>query len=450
MHLDATRLAPQATPKQSSLSRWIPYVVAAVSVPIVYLTVVAMLDRQMLAAVLASIVSLTLLTIIKTWQTRGRLSLAATTIVLPLLAALCCVALLKLAPLAERQAAIEQLRAANIQSRLKAPSIQGEWAQDSSGFLIPVWLARWFGPDCLTEVRELDFDLADVGDINFDSIPTGALREVKIRRARATPKLAKTMVDWLNTLSDVQLTIQFESVTDNDLKEIARIKPGLLNNVHLDFGSEPIRPVSNTTYSSRVVLGGSTLSAEVARQLVSVRTQNTLTSFLVPKLEPGAAEVLVENKSRFLRFDETELTASEIAAISSGRLRHLVLFDCSLPSASEIRDAAAARGQAKSSSSPAPDDIRWLTIYEGSSNLNQILTIAEAFECYSLSCDLVLDKAEASRILTSTRLTSVDCITLRNDEYVRVRFVSGESPEYFGRPFNAPRLPDSGSKVKDW
>ncbi|MEM8734490.1 MAG: hypothetical protein AAGG44_09730 [Planctomycetota bacterium] len=156
--VDASHAANTHVVSQSVVSRFLPYAFSLVGLLVGYFGT-NVFGLGMLAVVMAAVGAVLGYTLCRIVQARGQVSLVVTAVLFTTLAAILCVALLKLAPYRDRHRGIEALRAAQMTMTLRPPGQQNEWLIDRSGNMIPIWLANVIGPECLSELRSIEGEL---------------------------------------------------------------------------------------------------------------------------------------------------------------------------------------------------------------------------------------------------------------------------------------------------
>ena len=155
------------THSKSNLRTYLPHCCSLLALPICYATVLLISDQQLLAVCTAALGVVSVFFLCRTVQSRGQVSLAITIFVLPLLVAGGCAILLQLTPFVNRQRSIEALRAAGVAFRASPPDQSGEWQQNRSGTMLPSWIAKTIGSDCLSEIRSINGALGAFKSISY-------------------------------------------------------------------------------------------------------------------------------------------------------------------------------------------------------------------------------------------------------------------------------------------
>lgn len=411
----------------------------------------------MFAAVIAAIVSLTLLTVLRLWQARGRLSLAITAFVLPALVALVCVGIMRLMPLAARQSTISMLRNSDIQFTLRVPTVNGEWVHDQTGFLIPLWLADRIGPDCLTTVRRMGANLEDLQNYDYRSIPTADLTEIRISRESREPRLQSDLIQWLGTCPRAELHVDIKHISKDEIELIEALPANFLKEAILGFEGE-IPEFDLPGHPLQACFRGTTISAPVAAKLMDGRRDRFLTTIHVESLQPDAIKAACGDAVvRQLVWSGVQLTVEDIEAMSQQTVQHFGLFQVSLPPANAIRELAKSlpkRSFETTELEPFEDETAEkqlvnFAITGSRVSFQQLAAICQCFPYESISTDLAISPQQISELWAASHIKSITCVSKsENGQLKRAIFERGnDTPVQQYQLYIEPRDAKTGKVI---
>lgn len=201
-------------------SRWLwPYSAALLGGAFSYLATLLWSHMHALAAVVAFIFGLTIFVCSRLIQSRGKLSLKVTIIILPLVTAVICVGLQQMNPYRMRQRTNSALKRAGLNVQLSRPEVQGEWFRDKdSGILLPYWLVRLCGEDAMSDVFRVAGSLEAFQQVDIRRLHLPRLYQVELVRDGTDPPLSVNMIDSLSKLKRLdRIEFKFEKITDADM-----------------------------------------------------------------------------------------------------------------------------------------------------------------------------------------------------------------------------------------
>lgn len=390
--------APEAKQDTGIWNRWYPMWIALAAIPASFGITWVFTGQHMFSAVVTAIVTLVLLVVLKTWQSRGRVSLAQTIFVVPAVVALGCFCISQLMPLASRQATISKLRDSNIKFKAIVPVAAGEWLLGSSSGTppLPAWFAKWFGPDCMTEVRSLSGELQDLQEFNYRGIPNASIAEIKIRRSKGEPRLEADFVDWLITCT-ASLDLDLKQVHAEELELLERLPPRLYE-VSLSFEG-PVPAFQLACQPNMLTLAGESLSQQSVESVLSNRSENYWTSLHVKRVSSEAIEAI--GNTRSVRWFGTNWEVSNLQMLAAQKIRHLGLFSVVLPAPAEMKRIALPQRQVTGSENVA---IFWSEI-----NFQQLEEFARILRSKFLDTDLVLSDGQLRELFENQHLEKVGC-----------------------------------------
>ena len=389
--------------------KWYPHLLAILAVPLVFLPLWLSYGQHMFAGVLAAVVSLSVLTVLRFWQARGKLSLALTAFVIPAIVALVCVGVLKLVPLAARQSTIDLLRNSDLQFALKVPTVQGEWVHDQTGNMLPLWFAERIGPDCLTTVRRLGAKLGDLQNFDYNQIPTEELTEIRITRETSQPLLQDHLVQWLHSCKRVQLHIDFKHVTRDEIREIERLPANSLYEITLAFDGE-IPELSIPGHPWQVTVLGESISVAAAKKLIQDRKLRFSTTLGTKRVSPEVIKTICDGGIRQLICYGTAFDIEDVQALAPQTVSHLGLHEVSLPSANRLRTLSNAI-PASASRENAELARENLALIGSEVSFEQLVLLAKILPYKSFATDLLLSPEQLKGFWANTSVDSLDCVT---------------------------------------
>jgi hypothetical protein len=192
---------------------------------------------QILALVLAVSTGLGCLIAQHIWQSRGRVSLRAMAIGLPIVVAVGCWIYLQLTPFRRQHLAVEQLQRTNLNVRTLGfggswgqitPTysftlVRDEWVRDSKNRPFPIWMVKLVGNNSMKRVDSLSGQLSDFQSAAIYGLELDSLYHVDIRRSRGGPAFSTQFIQWLCScprLGKVQLHIEALTVEDQPALEL--------------------------------------------------------------------------------------------------------------------------------------------------------------------------------------------------------------------------------------
>lgn len=425
---------------------WYPHIFAGLAVPAVFVPLWLAYGQRMFAAVMAAIASLCLLTVLRLWQSRGRLSLAITAFVIPALVALVCVGAMKLTPLAARQATIDRLRTSDLQFTLRVPTVNGEWVHDQSGFLLPLWLAERIGPDCLTSVRRMSANLGDLQNFDYRSIPSEELTEIHITRESKSPRLSRDLAQWLATCQRAKIHIDLKHVTRDELLIIEQFPPHLLYEIILGFDGE-IPGFALPGHPFQASFLGESISAAAASQLMAGRRERFLNSFHVSSISPEAIHAIGGNGYvRQLIWYGTDFETEDLEALRKQTIPYQGLYAISLPNAKIIDKLSASLPPRPTEVNDEKMRLLDLAVVDSQVSFAQLHALCKYLPYESISTDLVLSAENLQQCWAHTSLKKVTCVSEAEDGVLkRAVFERGsETPVQQYQLFGTPRDPQTG------
>ena len=212
------------TPLKPKSTSYLPHFCSLVALPICYTSVLLHSDQQLLAVCAAALGVIFAFLVCRTVQRRGQVSLAVTIFVLPLLVAGSCAILLQLTPFVNRQRSIAALRAAGVGFQARPPDQTGEWLQNRSGTMLPVWIAKTIGSDCLSEIRSIDGELGAFQSISYGHLDVSRLNRVTFKQQSKNSHVTNDLVDWLNACPRLdQVYFDFSYFSDQDGQALSRL-----------------------------------------------------------------------------------------------------------------------------------------------------------------------------------------------------------------------------------
>lgn len=256
------------------LARLMPYLCSLLAVVSFYGVSLVAFHQPFFAAGMAAVGAISAFMLCRVVQMRGKLSLAATALGLPLLIAVTCTVMLKLSPFVDRQQSIIAMKNAGVGFRSVAPDQAGEWLRDRSGNMLPVWLAERIGNECLTEVRVIESEIGALQSIDFDRIDTARLFKVRLTRSENQVPLSEELVAWLNLcpeLSDV--SFEFDQLSDQEASRLAELRIGFgLAIRDLDKSA----PLPALAYCEWLVVNSTELTSNHAVQFTELKRLQSL------------------------------------------------------------------------------------------------------------------------------------------------------------------------------
>ncbi|MFO0942866.1 MAG: hypothetical protein U0930_19180 [Pirellulales bacterium] len=207
-------------------SLW-PYAAALLGGAFTYLATLLWSQMHALAAAVAVIFGLTVYVCSRLIQSRGKLSLKVTIIILPLVTAIICVGLQQMYPYRLRQRTTSALGRAGMIVELDRPEVEGEWFRDKdSGIPLPYWLVRLCGEDAMSDVYHVSGALEAFQKIDIRRQHLPRLFQVDLVRDGTDPPLSVEMIENLSKLKLDHIELKLEGITDADmpgLKELNKL-----------------------------------------------------------------------------------------------------------------------------------------------------------------------------------------------------------------------------------
>ncbi len=249
---------------------YLPYACSIVAIPICYTSVLLGSGQQMLAMCATVLGTTSAFFLCGIAQKRGQVSLAVMIFVFPLLIASACAIYLRLSSFVLRQNSIDMLRNGQIGFRASLPVRTDEWLRDSRGTMLPVWLAKAIGSDCLSIVYEIHGELKSIQSINFNKLDVSEIRLVQVAQTENDSHLTDELIHWLNRcphLEEVQFTFSAFSSVDGQALSKLRFKKQITildSQLLVDLSSLSEVPWQE---NENLKLNGSNLSERVSRQL---------------------------------------------------------------------------------------------------------------------------------------------------------------------------------------
>ena len=197
--------------------RYLPYFASLLVIPISYLSILLLIGQQSLAVFGAALGAVVVYIICKTIQRRGKISLALMIFVLPLLMASGCILFLQLAPFVNHHQRIGLLRNAGIEVDARPPDQLGEWLQNRTGTMLPVWLVKLMGSDCLSEIDSIQGELGAFQSIEYAQLDMSRAYSVTFIQESKSSHVTIELVDWLNKNSNIEsLNFDFRYFSEED------------------------------------------------------------------------------------------------------------------------------------------------------------------------------------------------------------------------------------------
>ena len=196
---------------------YLHYFASLLVIPISYLSILLFIGQQSLAVFGAALGAVVVYVICKTIQRRGKISLALMIFVFPLLMAGGCILFLQLAPFVNHHQRIGLLRNAGFTINTRPPDQLGEWLQNRSGTMLPVWTVKWMGSDCLSEIRSIQGELGAFQSIAYAQLDISRASEVEFRQESIDSHVSLELVHWLNKSSNIdRMSFEFSNFSEED------------------------------------------------------------------------------------------------------------------------------------------------------------------------------------------------------------------------------------------
>ncbi len=306
---------------------------------------------QGLAVATAFVIGLTTFVCSRLIQSRGKLSLRITILVLPLVTAIICFGLMQLNPYRVRHQTNSALKQSGLTVRQRRPEVDGEWYRDSnSGIVLPYWLIRMCGDDAMSDTVSVTGPLASLQAVDVDQLHLPKLRSINLDRSGAEPKLSVEHIAWLSKLEKLnEIKLEFEEITGADMPAIEGLHAltnvksigisSFLDNIGSDVDLSKLPP------KCWLQLSGSEVSLEHAKQLSGVSwlelRVNTISAEAIALLSAGDAD-------RGLAIHNCVLDEAAARAISK-YTGSLTLINCKFPVGFAVDDQPTGPSQTDSS-----------------------------------------------------------------------------------------------------
>ncbi|MFN7889750.1 MAG: hypothetical protein ACK5OC_05640 [Pirellula sp.] len=257
--------------------RYLPYFASLLVIPISYLSILLLTGQQSLAVCGAALGAVVVYIICKTIQRRGKISLALMIFVLPLLMASGCILFLQLAPFVNHHQRIGLLRTAGITVHVRPPDQEGEWLQSKSGTMLPVWLVKWMGSDCLSEIDSIDGALGAFQSISYAQIDMSRACEVEFFQESINSHVSPELIDWLNKHSNIdRVEFLFSYFSEEDGMALRKLVDKSRVFVRI-FRCDLVAELSSLRNLHQLHLYGASLPRKLARDISSLSLTKSLT-----------------------------------------------------------------------------------------------------------------------------------------------------------------------------
>lgn len=246
---------------------YLPYFASLLVIPIIYLSILLLIGQQSLAVVGAALGAVVVYIICKTIQRRGKISLALMIFVFPLLMASGCVLFLQLAPFVNHHQRIGMLRDSGFTINTRPPDQLGEWLQNRSGTMLPVWLIKLMGSDCLSEIDSIQGELGAFQSIEYAQLDMSRAYSVTFIQESKSSHVTTELVEWLNKNSNIEsLNFDFRYFSEEDGTALSHIADGRKLNVTIR-NCESVAGLGSLSNLQSLHLIGESLPEEVARNI---------------------------------------------------------------------------------------------------------------------------------------------------------------------------------------
>lgn len=396
--LDWESTATMSTTNSKSWTRFVPYCGALVGLLVGYGGAMLITSQQMLAVGVATIAALGGYLALRVIQMRGKLTLGLTAFGLPLLAALACFLFLRLTPYIDRQRAIDQMRESGIAFTARSPDQSGEWLRDRSGNMLPIWLARWIGPECMAEIRTITADLAQLKRADLSKLQNSKIVKVVLRRDGESPPLSRNLVAWLNDcpeLRSIDLALAHYAEADaaalGQLLKDCRVQVGIdADTATGDFGCLPD--------GSMVRLSGGRLTAGTSEQIGQLQKPSLLTlEFLT--VAPGGLGPL------------EQLDRDVPVYVMGATLTHQDLVDLAMQGRARLALTGVVLPKELGFEQDATSKIRTETLWIQQMQVSpvQLQHLCQLFNCRWVSLQQVMSESELESLWATTALEELRC-----------------------------------------
>lgn len=201
-----------------------PYVASLLIIPFIYLSILLFIGQQSLAVFGAALSAVVAYVVGKTMQRRGKVSLALMIFVLPALMASGCILFLQLAPFVSHHQNIISMRKVGLKVTTRPPDQLGEWLQNKSGTILPVWLVKLMGSECLSDIRRIEGELGVFQSIAYARIDVSKVYDVKFKQESQNSHVSLELVDWLNKNSNINhLHFDFSYFSEEDRLALSKL-----------------------------------------------------------------------------------------------------------------------------------------------------------------------------------------------------------------------------------
>lgn len=246
---------------------YLPYFASLLVIPINYLSILLLIGQQSLAVFGAALGAVVVYIICKTIQRRGKISLALMIFVLPLLMASGCVLFLQLAPFANHHQRIGMLRNSGFTINARPPDQLGEWLQNRTGTMLPVWLVKLMGSDCLSEIDSIQGELGAFQSISYTQLDMSRAYSVTFIQESKSSHVTTELVDWLNKNSNIEsLNFDFRYFSEEDGTALSHIADGRKLNVTIR-NCESVAGLGSLSKLQWLYLIGESLPEKLARNI---------------------------------------------------------------------------------------------------------------------------------------------------------------------------------------
>jgi hypothetical protein len=256
--------------------RYLPYFASLLVIPISYLSILLLIGQQSLAVFGAALGAVVVYIICKTIQRRGKISLALMIFVLPLLMASGCILFLQLAPFVNHHQRIGLLRNAGIEVDARPPDQLGEWLQNRTGTMLPVWLVKLMGSDCLSEIDSIQGELGAFQSIEYAQLDMSRAYSVTFIQESKSSHVTIELVDWLNKNSNIEsLNFDFRYFSEEDGVALSHLADG--SKVHVTIRNcESVTGLGSLRKLQWLHLVGESLPEKLARNVSKLTLRRAL------------------------------------------------------------------------------------------------------------------------------------------------------------------------------
>lgn len=323
-------------------SRWLwPYAAALLGGAFCYLPTLWWSHMHALAAVVAVIFGLTIFVCSMLFQSRGKLSLKVTIIILPLVTAVICVGLQQMNPYRMRQRTNSALKQAGLNVQLSRPEVQGEWFRDKdSGVLLPYWLVRLYGDDAMSDVYRVSGSLESFQQVDIRRMHLPRLYQVELVRDGTDPPLSVDMIDNLSKLKRLdRIEFKFDKITDADMPGLNELnKLSGVKSIGISALTQKIEggvDLSVLPKKCWLKFSGDELTVQQARQIQHVTGWRELT---VDTLSADSVDALRRSSEDTGPLTIAGCTFDEAATLALTRYKggSLALVNCKFPEGFKI------------------------------------------------------------------------------------------------------------------